>query len=510
MGPGRDRIGRESDVKRDVAGGLQRVGLGSTIARNSVFLLAGEAVARVVNLVISIALFRYLQPAGMGDFNFIVKYGVLFGVIAEFGLTRAAVLEVARLRAGGMTETEALSATLGRTALLRAITGGVCLLLVGVSLLIPPGWTLTPETKGLILLWTCSLIFQAFRRNAEIAFQASQKLHFHALFIVGARLLAAAAVTVAILTGRGLVSVVVAYVIADFLDALLSNLFAARKVARPRMPADVRSLLPLALVGVPFALQLFANQVYYYIDTPMLKYLFPGTEERVSREIGYYACAYQVVLTLTFVPISLVNAIFPAVSNAWHAGDRDRVRSLTSYSLKLLLLTGPALAVGFYLFRTEFITIVFRSRFLPAVPMLAVVVWTIPLAFANGAVGGLLAATGAQRVVAASAFANAFFNFGLNWLLIPTLGGLGTSITTTATEAFCLVTMLGAVFVARRGLMGGRALVPLVGFQTVALAGLIGGLGSGPLAWRMAAYAVYAAICAAWLARTVQQRRHKP
>ena len=74
---------------------LGRAGLESTIARNSVLLLAAEGFGRAANLVISIVLYRYLQPEGAGAYRFVLSYGVLFGICAELGLMRAAVREIA-------------------------------------------------------------------------------------------------------------------------------------------------------------------------------------------------------------------------------------------------------------------------------------------------------------------------------------------------------------------------------------------------------------------------------
>lgn len=494
-------------VRRVVSACLDKAGLRSTIARNSVFLMAGEVLARAVNFLISIAVFRYLPPGQMGDLRFILTYGILFSVVAEAGLTRAAVLETARLQATGVSDARALEAVLGRLSVLRCFTGVLCIGLVALSFLLTPDQQLEPELKPLILLWTCTVVLQAFRRNAEVAFQASQRLQFQAAFLTVSRFVAAAAVGIAILTDTHLIGLLLAYVVTDLLDAAAANGFAWKRIAAPKFRRAWAGLWPLALAGVPFGLQLLANNIYYYIDVPMLKYLLPWPQERIDREIGYYGCAYhQLVLTLFFVPVSLCNALFPAVSRAWHSGDHLRVRSLTSYSLKLLGLAGMVIATGLFLFRAEIIGTLF-PRYLPAAPMLAIVVWTLPLAFVAGGLGGLFASTGAQRVVMASAFANAAFNITLNYLLIPRLGGVGASLATTATEGFCLLTLLcAALFSSRRTFLGARSLLPLVAYLGAVLVVVVLFVDGQPLPLRASVYAAFLLCSGAWGGHLVRAR----
>lgn len=481
---------------------LTRFGLGSTIARNSVFLMGAEVLSRVINLALNVVLYRYLQPEGAGVMRFAMSYGVLLALMTEFGLTRAAVLQVARGTG------EELPAILGRVGALRAVLAGGFLAVTALSLFTPLGGPLDGQTKLLIWIWSCSLAAQSFRRNADVVFQGTQRMLPAALLMLFNRTLAVAGITAAVLFDWGIVAVFVAYFSADLIESLTAGRLIRHRFARPDYRVERRAVLALFLAGIPFGLHLVASQIYYYVDTVMLKYLFPADPAAVKREIGYYSNAYQIVLTLMFIPITLCNTMFAPLARAFHEADAARLRSLFNYSLLLLLLGGGPLALAFYLVRSEFITTLFGAEYGPAVPMLAAVIWTLPLLFLSAPVSNFLAATGRQTLVTGAAFASAAFNVAANWILIPRLGGLGSAIATSVTEAFSLVVLLGFALRYHQGVFDVRRLAPAVALQAGAMAALVIFDRAEPsMSARIGAYLIYASGCAAGLGLVVRNRR---
>lgn len=481
---------------------LTRLGLGSTIASNSLFLMTAEILSRVINLALIVALFRYLQPEGAGLMRFAMSYGVVLALLTEFGLTRAAVLQLTR------GSTDELPVILGRVAALRTILVGVFLLVTALSLFTPLGQPLDGLTKLLIWIWSCSLAAQAFRRNADVVFQGVQKMLPAALLILFNRLLAVIGITLAVVFDWGIVAVFLAYFTADLLESITSALVVRRRFARPHYRISPRAVFALFVAGLPFGLHLVASQIYYYVDTLMLKYLFPADLSAVKREIGYYSNAYQIVLTLLFIPITLCNTMFAPLAGAWHRGDIARLRSLFNYSVLLLLWGGGPLALAFFLFRQEFIVTLFGIEYGPAVPMLAAVIWTLPLLFLGAPVSNFLAATGRQGLVTAAAFASAGFNIILNLYLIPSYGGLGTSISTTATEAFSLVLLIIIALSYQRAVFDFRRVGLALAAQVAAITALILFDRTAPgLPSRIMVYLMYAAGCAGAIAHVVRQRR---
>lgn len=496
-------------MKQQILGVLERFGVKSNIARNSVYLLAAEMLARVINLSVIVVLARQLGPERVGVIKLVTSYGILFAVYTDLGLSRIAVREI--VRAGGGE----VNRMIGHLTIIRV---GLCFLAMGLmwgSLLTRFGADIQGPVRFYLLLWSVSIIAQSFRRNAETVFLATEKMQYQAALLVANRLMSATFICLSIAFGWGIAGVFTAYLTADVIDALASALFVRTRLYKPTYSANLKPMLALLWVGLPFSLQMLAGQVYYYIDTVMLNslYISPGAvgkmaiESAVRKEIGYYSSAYQLVLTLIFIPLSISNSVFPALSKGYTDGDIPRMRSLFGYSYNLCMLLGFPIAALFFTFRAELLPLIYGTAYVPSIPMLAIVVWTLPFICLTMPIGGLLAATDRQMLVTISAFLNVIFNVSLNWKIIPTMGGRGASWATLLTEAFCLATLLLFSLKAFRTLFDFRTLGKLLLFHALAIALLVyvTNIG-GSLYARLPLMAAYAILTVLW-GRSMMQRR---
>jgi O-antigen/teichoic acid export membrane protein len=226
----------------------------------------------------------------------------------------------------------------------------------------------------------------------------------------------------------------------------------------------------------------------------------------VDAEIGLYSRAYQVVLTLIFIPLSVCNAIFPSLAKAHSERDEQRSRSLFSYSYALLLLGGAPIATSFFLMRREFMGTIFGPAFLPGASMLAIVIWTLPLVFLTMPLSNVFAARDRQAYATFVSFATAVFNIGLNAFVIPRFGGKGAAFSTAASELFGLVLLLFLMLRMYRDLFSFRMLLPILLFQVVAITS---GLAFGHLSFsvRILFAAGYCAVAAAYAAFLFRRRQ---
>lgn len=474
----------KSFVNRALAAG----GVQSQIARNSTFLISAEAFARIINLVLQVVLARYLLADGVGVLAFVTNYGILFSIIAEMGITRVAIREISAGRR------EEAGKILGYVSTLRLVLGVSMLAVLWLSLLTPLGGD--ARSNGLVFLFSWSLLFQAVRRNSDVIFYSFEKMKYVAMFQVMNRLIAASLILICIWQKQGIAAIIMSYVVADMVDAGVAAWFVRTKIQRPHYAWNWSESRVLLLAGLPFALQMFAGQIYYFLDVVLLKFWYPD-KTAINAIIGNYSRAYQVVLTLLFIPLSLCNAIFPALARAHNENDHQRARSLFGYSYGLMLLTGFPLGATFFLFRTEFMTMVFGEEFRPGAAMLAVVVWTLPLVFLTMPLGNLFAATHRQGYVTAVSLANVAFNVTLNWFVIPRHGGMGAAFATTATELFCLLLMLGLSIKFYRGLFALRLFLPIAAFQVAAVLVVVMAADAGWIV-RATVAIVYGALAMAW------------
>src|ERR1043166_2846692 len=132
-------------------------------------------------------------------------------------------------------------------------------------------------------------------------------MQYQAVFVMVNRLVASTLVIACLVTHRPLWMIFVSYLAADLIDAIGAAWLARSRIQQPARITETASMLRLTRASVPFALQLLAGQIYFYVDTVLLHYLYRGTPEQVKTEIGYYTNASQVVLTLVFIPLSVCN-----------------------------------------------------------------------------------------------------------------------------------------------------------------------------------------------------------
>ena len=69
------------------------------IGRNAAALVAAQVATKALNVVVSLALVRWLGPAELGRYAYVLAFAFPFGALADFGLSTLAIREAARERA---------------------------------------------------------------------------------------------------------------------------------------------------------------------------------------------------------------------------------------------------------------------------------------------------------------------------------------------------------------------------------------------------------------------------
>jgi O-antigen/teichoic acid export membrane protein len=480
-------------LRAKISGLLGMLGFESRIARNSIVLGSAEILVRVLNAVISIILFRYLQPEGAGTLRFVISFGILFSVINEGGISRPAIRSIAR------APQEKLGEFLGTLLIARTLLNLLMIAAIAATLESPLGRGIDPATQHLIYLWALSIIFQGFRRNSEIVFQALQQMHYHAAFLVLNRVVALAGQILVVLNHGSIGWVISAYVAADLLDASISLYVVRRRFARAVLPTSPQQLTGLFVEGLPFAVNLLCQQLRYYLDAVLLKYLYRGDSARVEAEIGLYSSATVLVTTFMFIPSSLVAAIFPEMARCYKS-DIGRFRSLSRDSLSLLLFVGCGLSVTLYFIRADFLPLIFGHSYRDAVPMLAVAVWSLPFIFVTGGLAAVFAAGDRQAVYSLVSWIATMAKIGGAYFVLPSQGGRGAAAVMVAAEAFMLIMLVAALWGWEPNTVAYRRVVGIVAFHAAGAA-ILAAAQHSPI-WRVAALTVYCVAVAAgtyWL-----------
>ena len=464
-------------------------------------MAAAQITMGLVAGIVSVLVQRHYGPVDMGLLRTASTYALIISILSEMGITRAAVISISR------GDEMMLRKVAGQIVGLRTMCCGVYLVVAWIlALASARTGHLEPRVLWLTVAWSFSMVMQAFRRNSEAMFQASERLVYQAGLFFGYRMVLAAATILVISLDLKIEYLVYATVLCDGLDATISWMVVRRRIVRPLHAWDWGTKLRLLKIGWPFAIQTFAGTLYVLIDTVLLVYWCPGTRQEIEGQIGLYGSSYTIVILLTTVPVSLAAALFPQMSRAYHEKNGPRLYSLFTHGISLMAIVAVPLVAFFFMFRYEVIRYILGPAYLDAIPMLGTVIWALGFIFLSIPCANLLAATDKQHAVNVSAILCGLFNIGLNYWLIPLHRGLGAAISTSITELLNLLVLAGFImFWHIRGFrwnyLGAVLLLQICAVCVILF------VDTWPLLLKAIIYLFYAAICGGSFYRMMRNRK---
>jgi O-antigen/teichoic acid export membrane protein len=103
--------------------------------------------------------------------------------------------------------------------------------------------------------------------------------------------------------------------------------------------------------------------------------------------------------------------------------------------LRYLMVAALPIAVGVFVLADKLVVLLFKSDFTPAVPVLQIIIWTVPLMYASELLGYVVLISNRESRAARSVVVSTLFNVGFNLLLVPRFGFMAAAVMTVVTEA---------------------------------------------------------------------------
>lgn len=393
----------------------------------SVFSLVAARVAHLVlNVVTTLALIRYLGPAGYGEAIVVLSVAGIFGLVGDFGLLKLGVREVAR-------RPETASTVIGTVVALRlalglAAGGGAQLTLLAL------GASSTMRLAMLVL--SVSFLCEAVC-SVAITFHVSLRQQYEALARVVMEAVELVVLLLLISRSAGLVGLMAAPVVGASVGTALAFVCARRRfgLRLSFAPGTARWLLRESWVVGPAAL---LGVAYLKVDNVVLAALRP------SRDVGIYGAAYQPIEYLVLGTAVLVNVLYPLLAR-WYSTDHHRFVRLYQRGTDALLaatLPVPILA-GFV--APPLVDAVLAPRFGPSAGVLRLLSVALVFMVLHSWQAFVLLAAGEQRAMLRCLSAALVVNAALDVALVAAFGYTGAGIATLATSALVCCWTTGAV-----------------------------------------------------------------
>ncbi len=190
--------------------------------------------------------------------------------------------------------------------------------------------------------------------------------------------------------------------------------------------------------GLGYGVKAYLGSLFAFLvlksDVLLVSYL------RGPVETGYYSIAVGLADILLMLPAVIGTVLFPRLSAAPSLAEKWR---LTRRVLALLAPAVPVALVVVLLGARPFIRLAYGTAFEPSFPAVAWLLPGIGCLAVNMVLMNLLASTGMPLVVMYSPLLALLLNVGANLVVIPRLGFVGASITSSASYLLMLLISLG-------------------------------------------------------------------
>lgn len=424
------------------------------VARNSAVQLAGRGITMGVSLAALAILSRYLGPTQFGQYQLVIAFLTLFN-ISDLGVATIAVRHLS-------TSEKEPDELMGNVLTIRAVLAvASAILVVGIA------WLLEEQLyiKTAVAIAALSFPLTIFSGSYSATFAANLKMEYATLGNIAQAVVGLGAMLIVVLTGGGILRLIIAYDLGILANSLVCLYFAHRFV-RPRFHFDLHYSRQVVREALPLGLAVLIITAYGRIDIVLLKWLTDSTT------VGYYSFAYRAVDLAFPLSFFFVGSVFPLLSMMHRDGEMDRFKNLYQRSHDVLSFGAMAIVTNLILFSEPIVRLVGGEDYAESVRVLQVLSLAIAVIWLSNLVDHGLIAIGKQATLLWIALFGLAVNLAANAVLIPLYDKEGAAAATVITETAVL---LPALFIMSRYLgatpsfwVAGR-LLPVAGVAGIAV-----------------------------------------
>lgn len=389
--------------------------------RNSSWLMIEKVITMGASLLVTLVLARQLGPEGFGVLNYLLAIVAIVSPLAALGLNALVSRELVEKH----EQEQKIIATATVLRLIGAGGGALCLLVLALS-----GVGLAGEGQqvALVLLAVAS-VFNAFQ-VMEYWFESQLKSAY------------VSSIRAAIMLVFAGIKIGVAWYYVDLV--VLAAVYAMEVVClgigygwiyqRMSMPVRWKSFDPRYGIGLIresswLIFSSVAAILYLKIDQVMIPQLSS------QAELGVYAAAVRLSEVWYFFANAFVVSFFPMLLILRRQNDQVSYMLRMQYLCDGLFGLAFVLAIVVSMFATPVILFLFGPAYDKTVTILVIHIWAGVFVFMRALASKWLMAERLLMFSLVSHGLGLLVNIGLNFMLIPTMGGAGAAVATVVSYA---------------------------------------------------------------------------
>ena len=396
-----------------------------SIASSSVGVLVCQVLTQVVGMLVALVLARHFGPARYGLLTFAFTFVSFFEAGAILGTNIVITREMATL-----TGTAAADFWASVVRLRLLLLAAACAAAWAVA------WVCFHANRDtlIVVLWATLGLVTVHRSVYICLLRARMKAVWTGFTALGRALIYLALSALIAWRCGSMVQVVQASVAAS-LAGLLAERVLSRRFVAPGGRASFESVRAIFGLAWPVAISAALTIVQVRIDVVMLKWL------STDAMVGTYGVALRLAEAVFIISSAAGIASFPALAQAYSAGDSRRLAVLFRGIFVGLLAMALPFGVVLAPLATDLTAFLFGRAYVASGPVLALLLWQTPLAFANIVFVNVLFAARQQRLEMWASAATTATNVIANVLLIPLLGAAGSALATLACQVVALAVL---------------------------------------------------------------------
>ena len=381
-------------------------------------MAAANIVSSLFSIILFIYLARALEPEAFGYISYVFTLIFFLANFIDMGLSTYGTREVAKNR-------PLVSNYVSEIVTLRFFIAAIIVILLIGAVSISSH---SPIVKALI--FESALILFIFAFATEWAFQGLEEMYMVFISLTTTSTLQVGLIYLLVKNPAHLLRAPVIYFAAT-LPIIIIYLMRLGYRVKVKI-ADFKTMTAHLSGALVIWLISLCAQVYNILDIFILGLFRP------LQEVGYFTVSRRVTGTVAVFMLFLANAMLPRLSSSFYL-DKAGFRHSINKFLKMAAVFTIVFLVPLALFNKYLITITVGAGYLPASLPLSIMTIGLILILFNLPYSTALIACGLERDVLWQTGACAGLSLILNFILMPTYGMIGASVSFVIVEAVALL-----------------------------------------------------------------------
>lgn len=393
---------------------FQNTGIKQTIIKNTFWLAFSTILIKIVRAFIIIYIARILGTENYGIFSYILSLIAIFSIFSDMGLTSILTREITK-------HSEEKEQYISTALIIKLCFLFTTILLAGT---IGPLISKFHNITSLIIIMSLSLSFESLRNFFYAMPRAENKMQIEAVLGIITEIISTIIIVITFLNSPTIESIMLAYMISNGIGLLITFSFLHKKISGIYKFFRKELFVPIIKSSFPFAVMGVFGVLMTNIDSIIIGIY------KDANVLGVYAAAQRPISLLYVLPGFLSTSTFPIINQLLkNKEDYKLLLFIKKYSTALIGISLP-LVIGGIILASPLINVVYGYEYIGAVSTFQILLFAMLIVFPCTAFSDVIFAKNKQNIFIKSSIIGAIINVGLDFLLIPKYGIVGSAIAT--------------------------------------------------------------------------------